>query len=74
MVKPLDQPAGAVCYENIGPQERARRARFGWQAFVAALLLTAVLLGLDAAWYWRLLVFFPVSVAVTNWLQARERT
>lgn len=74
MVKPLDQPAGAVCYENIGPKERAVRARFSFQALVAALALTALLLALDAAWWWRLLVFFPYATAVTNWLQARERT
>ena len=69
-----DAPMGEVCYENIGPKQRAIRSRFGTQAFVAALLLAAALLALDAAWFWRLLVFFPLAVAITNWLQARERT
>ena len=65
---------GDVCYENIGPKQRALRARFGVQSLVAGLALAAILLAFDAAWFWRLLVFFPLVVGLINWLQARERT
>ena len=67
-------PADEVCYENIGPRERALRARLGYLTLAAAVVLTAVLLVMDAAWWWRLLVFFPFAGGVASWLQARERT
>ena len=69
-----EPPAGAVCSENIGPRERALRARFGAQALIFGVVLAVSLVALGADRWWRLLLFFPLSVAVTNWLQARERT
>jgi hypothetical protein len=63
-----------VCYENIGPRERALRARFGYLALGLAVALTAALVITGAAWWWRLLVFFPFASGVASWLQAHERT
>ena len=65
---------GEACFENIGPRERALRARFGYVALAAGVVLAAALVALDAAWWWRLLVVFPFGTAAANWLQARERT
>jgi hypothetical protein len=67
-------PADAVCIENIGPRERALRARFGTQALILGVVLAVILVLLRADRWWRLVLFFPLAVAVTNWLQARERT
>jgi hypothetical protein len=69
-----EPPAGQVCYENIGPQQRRRRAWFGHAAFAAGVVLAVALVVIGAAWWWRLLVFGPFAAAFTGWLQARERT
>ncbi len=69
-----ETPVGEVCYENIGPRERALRARFGAQALIFGVVLGISLVLLGADRWWRLVLFFPLAVAVTNWLQARERT
>ncbi len=74
MVNVLDQPTGEVCYENIGPKERARRAQGGYVMVGAALVLAAILVGLGAPWWSRLIVFLPFWAGISGWLQARERT
>jgi hypothetical protein len=70
----MDQPIGEVCYENIGPKERAKRAKSGYVMLAVAGVLAVGLLALGADWWWRLLVFFPLVAAFNGWLQARERT
>lgn len=40
----------------------------------AALILLGVLIAVDAAWYWRALVFFPVTLAAFGFIQARRNT
>ena len=74
VMKILGQPSQAVCYENIGPRERAHRARFGYLALAFGVALAVVLVLSGAERAWRLLVFFPIAGGVTSWLQARERT
>ena len=69
-----EAPVGEVCYENIGPRERQKRARFGYLALAFGVALAAVLVLSGVDRWWRLLVFGPLAVGVTNWLQARERT
>jgi hypothetical protein len=70
----VSSPAGAVCYENIGPRQRQVRARFGLLSLVFALGLALVLFVVGAHPLWRLLLFFPLAAALIGWLQARERT
>ena len=72
----LRPTSGTMALDGLDPVTHAIevRRRFGMQALAFGLVLAAVLLLTGANPWWRLLVFFPVSVAVTNWLQARERT
>jgi hypothetical protein len=69
-----EPPAGQVCYENIGPRQRRRRAWFGHAAFTLGVVLAVALVVTGAPWWTRLLVFGPFAGAFTGWLQARERT
>jgi hypothetical protein len=56
-----------VC--NIGPAETKARMMSGWGGLVATILLGAVLFGLNAAPGWRLILFFPATIAATGFLQ-----
>lgn len=73
---PADEepPVGEVCYENIGPRERQKRALYGYLALGFGVALAAGLVVMGADRWWRLLVFGPLAAGVANWLQARERT
>ncbi len=68
-----DSQAG-TCVANIGPQERARRMRFGIIGLVvgAALAAGMVALGLDR--WWRLGLFFVFAGAATGIFQALDKT
>jgi hypothetical protein len=55
---------------NIGPAEIARRRWVGHAGLVATVALGAVLLALDAAPAWRLLLALPASLAAAGYLQA----
>ena len=60
-----------VC--NIGTWEVRRRRAFAIVGFVAAAVLFAVLVAIDAPAWARLLVFLPLAGGVFSWLQARRR-
>jgi hypothetical protein len=55
---------------NIGPAEIARRRWVGHAGVVATVALAAVLLALDAAPAWRLLLALPAALAAAGYLQA----
>lgn len=57
-----------VC--NIGPEEIARRRMVGWIGAAVAVALLAVLVWLGVNPWWRLFVFFPVTLAASGFLQA----
>jgi hypothetical protein len=57
-----------VC--NIGPQEINRRRRIGWIGLAVAVLLFILLAGLNLNHWWRLLIFFPVTLSASGFLQA----
>jgi hypothetical protein len=58
-----------VC--NIGPAEIARRRRTGYAGLMATVVVAVLVVALKAPVYWRLLIFFPVSLAASGFLQAR---
>jgi hypothetical protein len=60
-----------VC--NIGAWEIRRRRAFAVAGFVAAAVLFAVLVAIQAPAWARLLVFLPLAGGVFSWLQARRR-
>lgn len=65
---PADYQPG-VC--NIGPAEIARRRRAGHIGLVAALVLVAVLVAIDAPNWTRLLIAIPAIGAASGYIQAR---
>jgi hypothetical protein len=64
----VDQYMPGAC--NIGPAEIARRRRVGHAGVIATVALAAVLLAVDAAPAWRLLLALPASLAAAGYLQA----
>jgi len=67
----VDQYIPGTC--NIGPAEIARRVRIGHIGLAVTVLLGVVLLALDAAAPWRLLLALPAGMAAAGYLQARMR-
>lgn len=65
---------GVACKANISPAGRKQRVRFGSMSLVVSVVLLVVLVALRAAWYWRLLLFFPATMAAVGFLQARRNT
>jgi hypothetical protein len=57
-----------VC--NIGAAEIGRRRRSGWAGLVATAVLWSLFLLLRVPQPWRLLLFFPASLAGAGFLQA----
>ena len=73
--EPGEQPAPTgYCVDNIGPQGRRVRMRFGWLAFLFGAALAAALLLLGVDGWPRLVVYLPFAVAGVNWRQALEKT
>jgi hypothetical protein len=64
----VDQYVPGTC--NIGPAEIALRRRVGHTGLIATVVLAAVLLAVDAAPAWRLLLAFPAALAAAGYLQA----
>jgi hypothetical protein len=64
----VDQYVPGTC--NIGPAEIAMRRRVGHTGLIATVVLAAVLLALDAAPAWRLLLALPAALAAAGYLQA----
>ena len=63
-----------VCLVNIGPQERAKRLRFGVVALAVGLLATAALVASGAGLGWRGLLFLPFFAAGLGYFQAKRKT
>ena len=57
-----------VC--NIGPAEIASRRRAGHTGVISAVALLAILVAVDAPPITRLLIFLPVAVGASGYLQA----
>ncbi|HEV8373468.1 MAG TPA: hypothetical protein VGR68_09700 [Actinomycetota bacterium] len=64
----VDQYVPGTC--NIGPAEIAVRRRVGHTGLIATVVLAAVLLAVDAAPAWRLLLALPAALAAAGYLQA----
>ncbi len=60
-----------VC--NIGPAEITRRRRVGWIGLVASVVLVGILIAVDAGRWWWLLLFLPVTMSASGFLQAHFR-
>ncbi len=60
-----------VC--NIGPAEITRRRRLGWLGLVASVVLVGILIAVDAGRWWWLLLFLPVTMSASGFLQAHFR-
>ncbi len=60
-----------VC--NIGPAEITRRRRVGWIGLVASVVLVGILIAVDAGRWWWLLLFLPVMMSASGFLQAHFR-
>lgn len=58
---------------NIGPQEIRRRRAFAVAGIVAAVVMLAVLVAIDAPAWSRLLLLAPLTGGIFSWLQARRR-
>jgi hypothetical protein len=57
-----------VC--NIGPKEIARRRNLGWIALLISIVVLALLIWSGINSWWRLLLFFPVTLSASGFLQA----
>jgi hypothetical protein len=60
-----------VC--NINHQEVAKRRKLGYIGTVAFVVLLALLLGFGANRYLRLVLVLPVALAISGFLQARNK-
>ena len=65
---------GEICFVNIGPKGRRKRAIGGIAAFVAAGLLAVWLIMSGMPRGARLLVFVPAFLGAMGVLQARAKT
>jgi hypothetical protein len=64
----VDQYVPGTC--NIGPAEIALRRRVGHTGLIGTVVLAAVLLAVDAAPAWRLLLALPAALGAAGYLQA----
>lgn len=70
----MAQQSEVMVCSNIGPKERHKRLTAGIFGMVAGVVLGVILLATGLPWYVRLLLFFPFSVAMTGFFQARAAT
>lgn len=68
MISPQPEYIPGVC--NIGPAERQMRRTIGWLGVLISIILTVVLLAAGTDRGWRLLVWFPATVAAVGFLQS----
>lgn len=59
---------------NIGPRERARRARLGWTLLAAGAVAGVALVASGAGRWWRLTLFLPLWAGALGVFQARGKT
>lgn len=57
-----------VC--NIGPAEIRKRRQSGWVGLALTVALWGLLIWIDSAPAWRLLVFLPATMSATGFIQA----
>ncbi len=58
-----------VC--NIGKPEIRKRKQGGWAGFVVTVILYILFIYFDVNRIWRLLIFFPATMAAIGFVQAR---
>ncbi len=64
-----DQYIPGAC--NIGKSEIERRKQGGWIGLIVTVILYAILAYFEIPRIWRLIIFFPATMAVIGFLQAR---
>ena len=72
--QPEINPRRDTCIANIGPQERARRMRFGVIGLVVGAALAAVMVAFGLDRWWRLGLFLVFFGAATGIFQALDKT
>jgi len=68
MTAPQTTYIPGVC--NIGPAERRMRRTIGWLGVLISVILTVALLAAGTDRGWRLLVWFPATLAAVGFLQS----
>lgn len=68
MEQTKNQYIPGVC--NIGPVGIKKRKQAGWMGFAATVVLWGILIYLNVAPAWRLLLFFPAMMSAIGFLQA----
>ena len=63
-----------VCSPNIGPVQRRRRLQLGIVGAVGAIASGFLLTALAAPALLRALIFLPLSIAASGFIQYREKT
>ncbi len=64
-----DQYIPGTC--NIGKSEIERRKQGGWIGLIVTTILYALLAYFEITRIWRLIIFFPATMAAIGFLQAR---
>jgi hypothetical protein len=62
------------CVPNIGPAERRKRLRFGFQMTAASVVLAGGLFVFGVPRAWRLVMLLPLWSAAIGFFQVREKT
>lgn len=65
---------GEVCIPNISPKERRKRLKSGVVGLIISLIILAVLIGIDAPLWWRLLLFPMFAGSASGYFQWRDKT
>ena len=60
-----------VC--NIGPDEINKRKRAFYFSFLGTSILVVITILIELSQLWRLLLFFPITATVINYLQVRYK-
>jgi di/tricarboxylate transporter len=70
----VDTPPAAARTANIGRRERRKRLVFGITALVAAIVISGLLVYIQAPVVWRLPLFLLFYVGALGYFQARDKT
>lgn len=67
-MKISNQYVPGVC--NIGPAEINKRKQMGWIGLVITVVILVLLIWLDTASIWKLILFFPAMISTVGFFQA----
>jgi di/tricarboxylate transporter len=70
----VNTPPAAARTANIGRRERRKRLVFGITALVAAIVISGLLVYIQAPVVWRLPLFLLFYVGALGYFQARDKT